>query len=593
MRRKSSRFARAFVTSTCLLMGLLLSDSMEAKGAAPSPPESIDLKAKEWESILAKRGLNASKDEIALLVFDHAASTWSVFHYSSKGCVERQDDPLGPDGNPLVLRGGKEKLLILITNTNPFLYAYEGVVQPPQDSPDAAALRTLASALGSASAGVIHAAAGAPRVRAIDVKHTQEALKRIADAIRSADDHRLEARTFAQAVEFGRSDAPPDDLTPASIAADKEKVIGALKDARRLRSELNPDGPPASCLQPWAGFFALLGTPGLDEVPAIGDKDLEAVRNDLLKAAAWGTPECIASLGQERQSIEGLAAVAGAERSKKAKSIRDDPTTSLLRITYALDQVMAKERDIFASLSVNEGFSRIAGDYLGVADGKYQVLTRSTIAVLAPPFPAQTWLKDNPGTLSIKPEGAVCNDCTRIKPTAVDKKFLLASRRQNVLGIGFGVVYTTIKDPTFGAVHVDKDNQVIGRTSEDSRSGAIVVMGSLRLLSALSPNSKAHWIEPCLDLGAGLDAKKPSLYLGGSVEFLRYFRLGFGETWQVINRLDDGLQEAQYGPDGLPIAKSGTTVFASSDIRTRNTTTARPYISLTFALDALPFFQPK
>jgi hypothetical protein len=202
-------------------------------------------------------------------------------------------------------------------------------------------------------------------------------------------------------------------------------------------------------------------------------------------------------------------------------------------------------------------------------------------------------MKDNPGTLSIKAESAVCSDCTRIRPTGLDRKFLLTSRRHNVLGIGFGVVYTTIKDPTFGAVHVDQANLEIGRTGEDSRSGALVVMGSLRLRSAFAPNATPWRIEPCFDLGAGLDPKKPSLYLGASLEILRYVRLGFGQTLQVITRLEDGLTEARYRSDGTPIGGTGTIVYAAGDVRTRNTITSRPYASLSFALDALPFFQPK
>ncbi len=592
MRRQSNRLVRFLPASMCLLLALLPSNPMDVHGAAPCPSPSIDLKSEEWKVILAKRGLS-SNDRIAVLVFDHVTSAWSVCHYSPKNAagmdIVPQPEPLGPDGNPLVLRSGAEKLLILVTNTNPFLYAYESVVHPPQDSADATTLRTLASTLGSAAAGVGHAAG----IRVvIDVKGTKETLDKISKAIRNADDHRLEARAFAQGFEFAPTDPPPDDLTPGSIAKDTKDVISALKDARSLRSTLNPDGVPAACFQPWADLLSLLGNPGAADVPAMSERDLEAVRNELLRAPAWSAPNCLGTLSRERQIIDTLLGLTGAAQQQESRKVRDDSTTNLIRITYALDQVIAKEKDIYASLSVSEAFSRIAGDYLGVVAGKYQILPRTSIAVVVPPFPAQRWLKDNPGTLSIKAEGAVCADCTRLKPTALDKKFLLASRRQNVLGLGFGVVHTTIKDPTFGAVH-DKDAQVIARTSEDSRSGAIVVTGSLRLISAFSPNSKPRWAEPCLDIGAGVDVKKPSLFLGVSVEFLRYVRLGFGQTWQVVNRLDDGLQEAKYGSDGLPVAGTGTTITAAGDIRTRNRVTSRPYVSLSFALDALPFFQPK
>src|SRR5512135_3252505 len=144
-----------------LVVALLLARDSGASTTTADPAPCPDLTTDGWPSVLVKHGITVRKDEFAILVFDHKASAWSVHHYSKcegpdcKPTDTRQDETFGPDGNPLVLRNGNEKLLVLIMQTNPFLYAYEGVVLPPQDSPDAAALGKLAGALGSAGAGVL------------------------------------------------------------------------------------------------------------------------------------------------------------------------------------------------------------------------------------------------------------------------------------------------------------------------------------------------------------------------------------------------------------------------------------------------------
>lgn len=593
---RRSAFGRPAFLASVVMTAFLCAHPMPAHGGTPGTALPPDLKSDEWKPILERHHVNPCSDDVAILIFDHTSSTWSVYHYLHKKAVgmdiERQPEPLGPDGNPLVLRSGAEKLLILVTNTSPFLYAYEGVVLPPQDSPDSAALRTLASALGSAASGLVKAvpavkgaAPPSPLEKALDV------IKDLSHSLLAADQLRQSVRAFTQAFEFNPSAKPPNGLNPYGIREREAGVLDGFARARVARADLDPAGQPPACFQSWTGLLSLL------DGKVLTDDNLKGAGAELLKSSSTAPAACRATLNRGRDEIAALIGVKDKAREDKAEALRKDMGVATIRALLALDQALAGEKDAVASLGSANAFARIARDYLRETgagnNAQYEVLPRSSIAVLSPPFPSQTWLKDNPGTLSIKAEGAVCADCVRLRPMVADKKFLLASRRQNVLGIGFGVVYTTITDPTFGAVHANKDTQVIGRTSEDSRSGAIVILGSLRLISAFAPNSKPRWAEFCLDLGAGLDVKKPSLFLGVSVEILRYARIGFGQTWQVVTRLDDGLQEAQYGSDGLPIPGTGTTLLSTGDIRTRNTVTSRPYVSLTFAVDALPFFQPK
>ena len=107
-----------------LLAGLFLSAPVtRAQTCLPASTQNLDIKSSDWGTILAKRGIDAQKDDLAVLVFEHPSSSWFVYHYSHGKELVAQTDQFGPDGNPLVLRSGSEKLLILVTRTNPFLYA--------------------------------------------------------------------------------------------------------------------------------------------------------------------------------------------------------------------------------------------------------------------------------------------------------------------------------------------------------------------------------------------------------------------------------------------------------------------------------------
>jgi hypothetical protein len=564
-----------------LVMGWLILGNAYAVGAqnkANAPTDDVKIvlaDVKFQDALKASKGVDPSNAYVVYLVLDHETLEWSVYHSkppAKPGDISK-DNPaalLGPDGNLRVMRSSTETPVIVVTKANPFLYTYEGKVSAPQDSPDAAALKKAAKAVGDAISAMV------PQVRGFTAQIEARGLKSddIKEALGYLAEERNKVHRYLQALETGSALPDPD---PKNTEAILKKGVDALAILDASSREL-------SCYQVWAPLLKL------SNLPSISDDDLKTAREEMMKTSPLGDSDCgdivkAAFEAHDKTKRE-------ADCAQRPSRLLDQPGASIAKKILALDkpkkdlQAAANQLSAFIRLGRDQGLGPKAGDNWTWPFSK-------KIAVLVPPFPHQTWLQDNPGAISIKPENSVYPDCIRLKPAGVERKFLLASRRQAVLGIGFGIIaYTNLKDPTFGTVHTDANTQMVARTSEESRSGAIVAMAFLRPRMLACRDAKPWPIEPGLEFGAGLDAKKPALFVGGGVEVLRYVRIGAGLTCQVISRLADGLKPASFDANGQPIPGTGTVVYALTDVRTQKKAKCGLYVGLTFALDALPLFSP-
>jgi hypothetical protein len=542
------------------------------------------LASKEFqEALRASKGVNATDMRVAYLVLNHETLKWSAYHWvptASAGYVTKEDEATisGPDGNPRIMRSGGEKLVLVVMRANPFLYSYEGTVSPPQDSPDAAALKSALSAIGSAIAAIsqVRITLAPP----VNLKEQEQALQDLKTLVKT----RERVHRFVQALETG------DDITqvpsPNEVTDAARKGRAALDIIETLAQPL----PLRSCYQTWSPLLRLA------DLPSIENEDLAAARADMVKTSALGDIECGEVVKKAFLVLQKLRDASDPKERPKllVKILAEDEAALDARKALSLDKALSAKKDFLLAAAQLDAFVRLGrAQALGLETGDSLTWPLSKrVAVVVPPFPDQVWLQDNPGTISIKSETSVCPECTRLKPTGVDKKFLLVSQRQAFLGVGFGITFTSIKDPTFGAVYADEDTQVIARTSEESRSGTIVAMAYLRARALFNRTAQPRCLEPGLELGAGLDSKKPGLYAGVSFEIHRFVRLGFGGTWQVVNRLADGLTAAIYDANGQPVAGTGTIVFGAGDVRTRKAVKSGLYLGLIFALDGLPLFSP-
>jgi hypothetical protein len=172
--------------------------------------------------------------------------------------------------------------------------------------------------------------------------------------------------------------------------------------------------------------------------------------------------------------------------------------------------------------------------------------------------------------------------------------FELDSRLFNDFSFGFGAIRTKIADPTWGAVQDprfpnDDKKKVIARTDEETRSGDVALLMSFvpgRLLPRRLPRLG-------IDVGAAIDTDHPGALLGLSTGLGRFVRFGVGYAWFRVKELDDGQDELRLLPDGSADPASLTSVSSSDDIRTHEAFKGKVYFSLTFSLDALPFFRPE
>lgn len=592
-----------------LLAGLMMMSGMKAIAADSQMEGQQDgikptLANKNFQQALTElKGIDPSRTRIAYLVFDHKALNWSCYHSrppAGPGDIQEDtsDKLIGPDGNPRILRSGKERLVLVVEKTNPFLYSYEGKVSPPQESPDATAMRTALNAIRGAIAAVVGETEKQPQQTSLQAQASETLRNKREDLI--ADLKNLvriqeEVQLYVQALEAGVGDRP-DAPSPKGVLDSAEKGLKALSAFETSAQAWDE----RLCYQTWLPLLRLVG------LPSINDEDLVAARagmvkaRDLSQARITPDPPCARLAKEPFLILDRLQAIESATFRAIILPIRlciEKKAWEALDI----DRVLSAKKDFFTAAAQLDAFAQLGRTQAlrPESGGYWSWQGHGTVAVMVPPFPDQTWLQDNPGTLSIKSETSVYAECIRLRQTGVERKFLLSSRRQAFLGVGFGLTLcTNLKDPTYGLVSVadatkaDGTAYVVARTSEESRKGTLIAMIFLRPRAFLTRTAQPWPVEPGIEVGASLDTKKPGLYFGPSLEIFRFLRIGVGGTWQVINSLAEGVHEAEFNPDGTWKAGSGTELDSSSAVRTRKTGVFRFYVGLTFALDALPLFAP-
>jgi len=590
---------------------------------ATAPAVGADTRAKEQtdvvvQSMLASpkfqdalsksKGVDPKSTHIVYLVLDHETLNWSVYHSKppkpgtasgektplANVTNDKITTPLGPDGNPRVVRSGDEKPVLVVVGTNPFLYSYESTVSPPQYSPDAATMGAALSAIGSATLVFVADIDQNKKIQAnteLDKKERDEAQKKIEvdqelqNALDKLVKEREKVQSYVRRLETGGDDKSPWPSLDC-VAAAAKNGLAALDEFERLAENLPK---PRSCYQIWGPLMRLAA------LPNIKGEDLTTARAEMLKMNAQSDYRCEDVVNKAFDVLEKLDKLNNEDKKKVLCELKKDWVTQVALVS---DKVLSAKKDFIAAAAQLEAFVRLASTQalLSQTGGDSTWPLAGKVAVVAPPFPDQTWHQDNPGTISIKPETSVYPECPRLKPTGVDRKFLFVSHRQPFLGFGFGTAFfKSITDPSFGMVHppdTPNTTQEIGRTSQESHLGTIVAMVFLRARPLFCPNAQPKPLEPGFELGIGLNSKKTALFVGPSFEFYHFLRLGVGLTCQVVTRLADGLKEASFDDKGLPIIDTGTPVTQAGEVRTQSTWKWRLYVGLTFALDALPLFSP-
>jgi len=186
-----------------------------------------------------------------------------------------------------------------------------------------------------------------------------------------------------------------------------------------------------------------------------------------------------------------------------------------------------------------------------------------------------SWTKDQVHEFRIGVETPFASDvATRLPKVETSLRF--TSPKASMFGIGAGLVITPIQQVTYKAIASADGVKRITATEHDSRTGQLALFFDWRLIQAWHPAASTWVTRPALEGGVAIDTKTPGFFLGGSLEITKWIRVSAGRTWQNVKVLD-GQQEHD------PVANDDA-------IKLRDTFVGDSYVSVSFAIDALPLF---
>ena len=186
-----------------------------------------------------------------------------------------------------------------------------------------------------------------------------------------------------------------------------------------------------------------------------------------------------------------------------------------------------------------------------------------------------SWTKDQVHEFKIGVETPFASDvATRLPKVETSVRF--TSPKASMFGIGAGLVITPIQQATYKAVADAGGVKRITAIEHDSRTGQLALFFDWRLIQAWHPAASTWVTRPALEGGVAIDTKTPGFFLGGSLEITKWIRVSAGRTWQNV-RVLDGQQEHD------PVANDDA-------IKLRDTFVGDSYVSVSFAIDALPLF---
>ncbi|MFP5288576.1 MAG: hypothetical protein ACLGI9_22765, partial [Thermoanaerobaculia bacterium] len=279
---------------------------------------------------------------------------------------------------------------------------------------------------------------------------------------------------------------------------------------------------------------------------------------------------------------------------REIKGIIEDHLDQLVR----LDQIAALSADLLSkapnAAKTAQGLAVLRQreiDAISTADNRATLPVRlcSLSMGVLPVFkgdPRVRALKFQKRKFSLKASAPLAADLEKRHKELDAVEYELDSKLFNDFSFGFGVIRTDLANPVWKATaHPTlSDKKVIRRTDEETRTGEAA------LILSFVPGQPERFLRWGVDVGAALDTANPTALAGVSLSLGRFVRLGYGRAWTRVKRLDDDQSEFSLLADGT--VDPASVVSSGDDIRTRNDFKDDEYFSLTFTLDALPFFRP-
>ncbi len=543
----------------------------------------------------------------ATLSFDHRRRDWTA----DATIAKRTEEDI--NGLPTVSVGRSERIVVVVTNTNPLLFTVAAQDLKLQPIDQFADLQRLVGLIGGNISAILQVRASGEAVTAMGGGVLKEAAQLVVDAAAPVSKAQQlgecvtmeaqKASVFVQAVETGTDAKYPravpeclgEPLTPAVLRA----LPAALETTRtELARILN-----GRCTTLLDAAVALLDTdPG----------DAKAVRASLAKYDALELdPSCTAwqanpnvvneldatlvsrvesELGKPSANLPHLyqdlrtnvaADVKKLASATKAARAAIDALPKLIDATPSLAKA-AENLELFRERLLQNVVGRTVACN---EDAAVQCISRDAVAtfvVVPGGFPRVTrWEFTYTRPIKIAVDSPYATDVVA-RHGAVDTSFSLRSSLASIFDLGVAATKTDLQSDVFGAVRVDdgdgnfgNDRLVVGVVDKESQSGKLAVMLNVVPLRLLDLPTL---IQPLgLQVGASADSARPAVFYGLSYGLGKYVRVGWGRTEQRVTVLRDET------PLNHPIANAG-------EIRKRQKYEKADYWSLMVSIRALSLF---
>jgi hypothetical protein len=554
------------------------------------------------------------------------------------GCaLEKIDLETDLDGKPRLSLGSKDRLLAVVYNTNPMLYTVEpgkteeadveGVTelkqlagllggnisnalrlidrfQPPAE-PSVAALVADAHTIRQSLSNILARKAAAQRANLVELDAKRRNLESLTSDL---DVVTLEVRSYMRAVEnrlkVERTINKIDRLTDLSRKIDDAGLeLGKAKNAA-LESSCQTSYTAASgaLLRKLAGF----SQKDKPQEEADFAKDLRSLEDENLQVDRCDDEEQDA-LAELHDWLSTHSPADHPDKDPDLKALKSD-IDGYLELIQKLATVKTQSAELLAKVSAA---AKLAESLQGLATREARYISKDDQSVQKAPVcslsagiieifsgdPKVRILKFQKRKFTLKADAPLASDLERHhQDNLVDVGFELDSKWINDFSLGFGVVYhTDTVNPKWSAVADTRHPQpagsttpapkYIGRTDEESLSG-----DPLLVLSYV-PQQPERFLRWGVDVGGSLNTDHPGLLLGVSTSLGKFVRLGGGWSWTRVKELRPDQMELRYLANG-DVDPASTVVTADTDIRQRDKYNGDLYFSLTFSLDALPFFKP-
>jgi len=518
---------------------------------------------------------------VATLEFDHITRRWTA-----RGDLEQRTEK-DINGIPTISLKRKEAAVVVVVSTNPLLYSVVPGEVKQENIEQLADLQKAASLLGATFATVLPTAgvatSGDPFDIAADNLASESGLQPTQCIADKLTRQAFDIASFIEAVERDRAalyTLSPPPLCGANpvTSATVRQTWTTLFDAPALAKSFCPDAIDAA--------IALLN----------GD-EAGIAANILLYRAAAASPLCVRfaqplidDQGQQvlslNDSIEQFIIRPIETTSTKAMldAIKTQRLRGLQKVKTALSGVPeASAKAIASAATVNKAAEQVERFRARVVQNQLRpaqpcagakCASSADIArfIVVPTEATKVrWDKIHTQPLKLSVDTPYAADVVPSRAATVDTLFKARTIDAAAWDIGVAVTSTRLKSPTFGVV-----DSTIVVTDEESRAGNLAMMFNYLPLKTWASGTPSAIQALGVQIGTGIDTKKPAFFYGISYGLGKYIRIGWGGTSQRVTQLRE--HEVGFNP------------ITKEELRTRQGFENGHYWSLTISIGSVKLF---